>query len=97
MLLIVINMFCGPHKGVLHNTMTNIWVYFFISKIFHIEIAEKPKKKHFSRESTSQASGTNIFISKTRLRHALCMRKQGKTVVMIGMPDASAGSAAVRA
>ena len=25
---------------------------------------------HFSRESTSQASGTNIFISKTRLRHA---------------------------
>ena len=45
---------------------------------------------HFSRESTSQASGTDIFISKTRLRHALCMRKQGKAVVMVGMPDASA-------
>ena len=40
-------MFCGPHKGVLHNTMTNIWVLFFTSKIFHKEIAEKPKKKAF--------------------------------------------------
>lgn len=28
--------------------------------------------------------------AKPRLRHALCMRKQGKAVVMVGMPDASA-------
>ena len=26
MLLLVINMFCDPREGVLHNTTTNIWV-----------------------------------------------------------------------
>ena len=76
-------MYKCPHLGACYNTTTNIWDNFFISKIFLQEIAKKGSKKHlllrvtshFSRESTSQASGTDIFISKTRLRHALCMRK----------------------